>query len=126
MLNLKKITMTLAILAFTSPLLITDAFANKNYGGGFTGNRPDLVTVEEAKKMPDNSYATLRGNIVRYNGDEKYLFRDASGEQIIEIDNDIWRGQQISADDLVEILVEIDKDWGIAEFEAEEISIVQK
>ncbi len=126
MLNLKKIMMVALLVALASPIYASEALANKKNTGGFTGLRPEITSVVDAQKMPDNSWTTLRGYIVRYNGDEKYLFKDSTGEQIIEIDNDIWRGQNISPDDLVEIVVEIDKDFRRVEFEAEEIRIVQQ
>jgi uncharacterized protein (TIGR00156 family) len=68
-------------------------------------------TVEEAKALRDDIPVQLQGNIVRALGDEKYVFRDASGEIVVEIDDDIWRGVTVSPNDRVEIRGEIDKDF---------------
>ncbi|MDR0575987.1 MAG: NirD/YgiW/YdeI family stress tolerance protein [Candidatus Accumulibacter sp.] len=70
-----------------------------------------IVTVEEAKKLRDDTPARLQGNIVRALGDEKYIFRDASGEIVVEIDDDVWRGVTVGPGDSVEIRGEVDKDF---------------
>jgi uncharacterized protein (TIGR00156 family) len=69
-----------------------------------------VITVVEAKKLRDDTYVQLQGVIVRALGDEKYMFRDSSGEIVVEIDDDVWRGVTVSPDDGVEIRGEIDKD----------------
>jgi uncharacterized protein (TIGR00156 family) len=82
--------------------------------GGFVDNASQsasALTVEEAKKLRDDSSVQLQGNIVRALGDEKYTFRDASGEIVVEIDNDVWRGVTVGPGDKVEIRGEIDKDF---------------
>ncbi len=124
MLNLKKIVQLLAVLALTSPLFIEVALANNNLGGGFTGTGPSLSTIAEAIKMPDESYVTLQGNIIRYNGDEKYTFKDSSGEHIVEIDDDIWRGLHVNAQNVVELLVEVEKEWNFVELEVAKVTII--
>ena len=79
--------------------------------GGYTGPGPALVTVEQAKTMPDDAWVTLKGNIVQSLGDKRYLFRDATGEVQVKIGRKAWRGQDIGAGDVVEIRGEVDKDW---------------
>jgi uncharacterized protein (TIGR00156 family) len=83
--------------------------------GGFVDNvgqsAANALTVEDAKKLRDDSPVQLQGNVVRALGDEKYAFRDASGEIIVEIDDDVWRGVTVGPDDKVEIRGEIDKDF---------------
>jgi uncharacterized protein (TIGR00156 family) len=83
--------------------------------GGFVDNAgrsavSGATTVEEAKKLRDDTPIQLQGQIVRALGDEKYVFRDSSGEIVVEIDDDAWRGVTIGPDDRVEIRGEIDKD----------------
>jgi uncharacterized protein (TIGR00156 family) len=92
--------------------------------GGFVGPSatPEAKTVAEARSLPDDARVALQGNIVRSLGDEKYLFRDKSGEIVVEIDDDLWRGQTVEPRDSVEIRGEIDRDWGISvEIEADQI-----
>ncbi|MDR2259593.1 MAG: NirD/YgiW/YdeI family stress tolerance protein [Azoarcus sp.] len=84
--------------------------------GGFVGPSavPEAKTVGEAKSLPDDAKVSLRGNIVRGLGDEKYLFQDATGKIVVEIDDDLWRGQTVEAKDTVEIRGEVDRDWAIS------------
>ncbi|MDR2112406.1 MAG: NirD/YgiW/YdeI family stress tolerance protein [Candidatus Accumulibacter sp.] len=84
--------------------------------GGFVDNSgrsaaSAALSVEEAKKLRDDSPVQLQGNIVRALGDEKYVLRDASGEIVVEIDDDVWRGVTVGPDDKVEIRGEIDRDF---------------
>lgn len=76
---------------------------------GFTGPSEQAgVSVEEAKKMPDDSHVVLRGKIEKSLGDEKYVFKDKTGSIQIEIDDDDWNGLEVSPEDLVEISGEVD------------------
>lgn len=76
---------------------------------GFNGpSDASAVTVEQAKKMKDDSHVVLRGNIEKHLGGEDYLFKDATGTIKIEIDDDDWKGLDVSAKDTVEIRGEVD------------------
>ncbi|MDR1609223.1 MAG: NirD/YgiW/YdeI family stress tolerance protein [Deltaproteobacteria bacterium] len=94
-------------------------------GGGFTGPGLASSSVADALKLRDDSYVILKGNIVRHLGKEKFLFRDLTGEITVEIDNDKWRGQNVSPETTVEIRGEIDKDWNSVEVEVDQIAIVK-
>jgi uncharacterized protein (TIGR00156 family) len=65
-------------------------------------------TVEQAKNLPDDAYIELAGTIDRFLGDEKYIFRDATGSITIEIDHKD-RGD-FSVGDTVRITGEVDVD----------------
>ncbi len=90
--------------------------------GGYTGPGPVLSTVEETKKMRDDSLVTLRGTIERHLGKDKYLFRDATGSITVDIDPYTWRGQAVGAADQVEIQGEVDKDWNSVEIEVDRLT----
>ncbi|MDR1872528.1 MAG: YgiW/YdeI family stress tolerance OB fold protein [Deltaproteobacteria bacterium] len=94
-------------------------------GGGFTGPGLSLTTVAEALKLPDDSYAHLKGNIIRHLGKDKYLFSDATGEINVDIDADKWHGQNVTPETTVEIKGEIDKDWNSVEVDVDQIAIVK-
>jgi uncharacterized protein (TIGR00156 family) len=68
-------------------------------------------TVANAKSMRDDSPVRLQGHIIRSLGGEKYIFRDSTGEIVVEIDHDDWRGVTVTPDDKVEISGEIDRDF---------------
>ncbi|MBD5608527.1 MAG: NirD/YgiW/YdeI family stress tolerance protein [Desulfovibrio sp.] len=70
------------------------------------------TTVQAAKKMSDDSRVALTGNIVSRIGDDKYLFRDGTGDIIVEIDDEDFGGQDVSAQNTVIIIGEVDKDFG--------------
>ena len=87
-----------ALLAFafvcSAPAFSQAAFSNSSGQntavGGFSGPGPGLLTVEQAKGMSDDSYVAVKGSIVQQLGDEKYLFKDATGTITVEIDHDVW------------------------------------
>jgi uncharacterized protein (TIGR00156 family) len=81
-----------------------------NAQSGYKGPGPSQLSVAEAKKLRDDSPVTLRGNIVRSLGAEKYVFSDHSGSITVDIDNKIWIDLEIDENDLVEISGEIDRE----------------
>lgn len=81
--------------------------------GGFSGpGASNNTTVQAAKGMRDDTHVTLTGNIVSRIRGDKYLFRDATGEITVEIDDDEFRGQNVSPDNTVRIYGEVEKDFG--------------
>ncbi len=87
--------------------------------GGFTGPGPNLIGVMQAKQLPDDTWVTLKGHILRHEGKDIYVFKDKSGEARIDIDDDAWGGLHISPQDFVELVGKVDKDWGGVEIEVE-------
>ncbi len=113
----------IAIIFFAAAMIAGSALAqgfndyndqqNYGYGGGFQddGSSQALITpVKKALRMRDDTIVILRGNLVRRIGDEKYLFHDATGEIIVEIDDDKWGGVTASPKDTLELSGEIDRD----------------
>jgi uncharacterized protein (TIGR00156 family) len=74
-------------------------------GQAVTVSQP--VTVRAATNLPSNSWVIVSGNIINALRDEKYTFRDSSGEIILEIERDVWRGLSIGVSDRVEISGEL-------------------
>ncbi len=100
--------------------------------GSYTGpgssparNAGGLVTVAELKDLRDDARVTLQGTIVNQLSREKYTFRDASGEVVVEIEREIWRrlSETIGENDRVEIFGELDKEHLGARIEIEVKSI---
>ncbi len=89
--------------------------------GGFTGPSMLKTTVEQAKTFKDDAHVVLEGNIVENLEKEKYLFRDSTGNITIEIDNDNWRGVNVSPEDIIIIHGEIDKEWNSIEIDVDMI-----
>src|SRR5699024_11590732 len=53
--------------------------ATQSQAGGFQGPNGSVTTVESAKSLRDDTWVTLRGNIVERISDDLYVFKDASG-----------------------------------------------
>jgi uncharacterized protein (TIGR00156 family) len=99
-------------------------FAANAQTGGFTG--PDnrtLVTAIEVTKLPDDAEVRLTGYIVKNIGDEKYEFRDDTGTIIVEIDDEDWKGMEVSPEDRVEITGEVDQEWQKTELDVDTIRL---
>lgn len=78
-------------------------------------------TVESAKSLRDDTWVTLRGNIVERISDDLYVFKDASGTINVDIDHKRWNGVTVTPKDTVEIQGEVDKDWNSVEIDVKQI-----
>ncbi len=90
-------------------------------GGSYTGPGPAVMTIKEAYNQADDTWLTLKGKLVNHVGGKVYTFQDASGTGKVKVDDDAWNGQSIGPNDVVELLVDVDKDWGSVELEVERI-----
>lgn len=105
---MKKIFFIAAALLFSTDL------SHAQFAGGFEGPsaaKNNAVSVQNALKQRDDSKVMLRGNIINSLGDEKYTFKDSTGEVVVEIDDDEWNGLNVTPESTVEIFGEVDKEW---------------
>ena len=81
-------------------------------GGAFTPyTGPSMtLTVAQASNLPNKAPVILTGVIVQHLGNDRYLFRDDSGEMPIKIKWDRWRGVSVGPSDQVEISGQIKRD----------------
>lgn len=70
----------------------------------------EMLTVAQAKNLPDDTYVILTGNIINKIGKEDYIFKDASGEIQVEIDRDLFYGLELGPKDTVRLTGEIDRE----------------
>ncbi|MDM2934020.1 YgiW/YdeI family stress tolerance OB fold protein [Citrobacter sp. Cu233] len=98
----------------------------QSQNGGFTGPNGSSTTVESAKSLRDDTWVTLRGNIVERISDDLYLFKDATGTVNVDIDHKRWNGVTVGPQDTVEIQGEVDKDWNSVEIDVKQITKVAK
>ncbi len=89
--------------------------------GGFTGPTGTITTVQSAKSLRDDTWVTLRGNIVERISDSTYLFKDSTGTINVDINSKRWNGVTVGPQDMVEIVGEVDKDWNSVEIDVKEI-----
>lgn len=114
---MKKIALTslfLLMSALSSTVLSNQVITNA--AGGFSGPGEEtlITTVRgalDSGQFTDDIPVRLTGFIVRSLGDEKYLFKDHTGEIKVEIDNDKWFGLQ--ATPTLEVIIdgEIDNEF---------------
>ncbi len=115
-----------ALTLMSAPMHVLAAYSGPSSGGGgFSGPGPAVMTVKQASKQADDTWVTLRGKIISQHSDDMYTFQDASGQMLVEIDDDAWGGQKISAQNTVELLVKIDKDWNKTELEVETVRFIK-
>ncbi|MGQ5628480.1 NirD/YgiW/YdeI family stress tolerance protein [Edwardsiella piscicida] len=100
-------------------LLSVHAYAGFNgsaagYGsGGFSGPAAGAVSTAEINGytwMQDDKPVVLEGKIVRSLGGKHYVFSDAKGETMVEIDNDEWRGIQVTPQNRLRLYGTVDKE----------------
>lgn len=79
--------------------------------GGFAGEAvaTTYTSAADVENLADETYVTLKGNIVSKIGHEKYSFKDASGTIIVDIDDDDWHGVVANPTDVVILEGEVDK-----------------
>lgn len=125
----KLLALTSIIFIMTTSTVYAGYADNTQYNnavGGYTGASQDKVTTAASvKTFADNSYISLQGNIVSKIGKEKYLFKDSTGTITVEIDDKVWAGTTVNANDTVKITGEVDKDFSSLSVEVDTISIIK-
>ncbi|MDW2975261.1 MAG: NirD/YgiW/YdeI family stress tolerance protein [Alphaproteobacteria bacterium] len=81
----------------------------QNERGGFISGAETVVTIKQVNEMRDDVPVIIQGKIIQRMGDEKYLFEDGTGSITIEIDDDNWRGQNVTPEDTVKMYGETDR-----------------
>lgn len=81
------------------------------------------VTVAEALKLSDDTPVVLNGQIEKSLGDEKYQFKDATGTVVVEIDDEDWRGLDVTPNDVITIKGEVDKDMFKTEIDVDVVEL---
>ena len=130
---MKKLAALFTVMALCSaPVLAAEQggfsgpSTTKSQTGGFVGPDVSVTTVEAAKSMRDDTWVTLRGNIVERISDDLYLFKDNTGTINVDIDHKRWNGVTVTPQDKVEIRGEVDKDWNSVEIDVKQISKFDK
>lgn len=113
---MKKLMTLLSLLVFSAT-----ALANFQ-GNNASSQKMKISKVLQAKKAPDDSHIVLRGYIVKKVGDEKYLFKDSSGQIYVEIDDEVWRGLQVFPKEKITLYGTVDKENGRTEIDVKRIS----
>ncbi|WP_297216477.1 NirD/YgiW/YdeI family stress tolerance protein [uncultured Desulfovibrio sp.] len=105
----KTLLASLLVLTLASPVLaapaVTGGFQGPTAGAGST-------TVAEALKAADDAPVVLTGNIMaRMVGtDDKYTFRDKTGEILVDIDDELFHGRVVTPQNTVRLSGKVDKE----------------
>ncbi|QIW14913.1 TIGR00156 family protein [Pasteurellaceae bacterium RH1A] len=109
---MKKLLALSTLFMATSALAAGGFQGNNAQAGGFNNtNVGQVMTIAQAKEAKDNSIVTLEGNIVKQIDKDEFIFRDASGEIKIEVEDEAWNGQNITPSDKIRIEGKLDKEW---------------
>ena len=95
--------------------------------GVYTG--PSSVQLQTTKQLlgtgKDNQKARLHGRIASYDGGGRYTFADACGRLQVKISLDHFpSGHNVSAEQNVELVGEIDKDFRKLEFDVDQVRLM--
>ena len=97
--------------------------------GGFKGPGAAITvdTVAKALKAKDESPAMLEGRILSAGPKhEEYVFEDATGKIVIEIDDDLFHGRTVTPENVIRIWGEVDtKLAGDSEVEVDRFDIIK-
>ena len=93
----------LLILALTAP-------ADAAFDG--PGTPPTVKEAAGVASAAKDSGAVLEGSLTRKVKDELYIFQDASGEVLVEIDDDLMANRSITPDTRVRLKGEVDRKKG--------------
>ncbi|GMO60559.1 MAG: OB fold stress tolerance protein YgiW [Rickettsiales bacterium] len=117
---IKKIFISLAIML----ILIMPVFAGYK-GPTDANNTNDVISVEQAKHLEDDSRVVLRGKIDKHLEGKKYVFSDETGNINVDIDDKLWHGFSVDHTESVEIHGEVDKDSEKIEIEVKTMQKIQ-
>lgn len=86
--------------------------------------RASSVSIAEAQAAADETLVVVEANIIQDLGSERYLVRDASGQIIAEIDEDIIGEVQVAPDTTLRLFGEIDRNDSRSVLQVEKIQII--
>ncbi|MFD1800951.1 YgiW/YdeI family stress tolerance OB fold protein [Mixta tenebrionis] len=108
----KMLTLALAVL-LTAPLFAADGGfnphgsapppADQKSGYRAVTDNQQITAAQQLPQLASGDTVTLQGNIIRQSGAKTWQLRDRSGTAQLQIDDDVWRGQQVKPDDLIAV-----------------------
>lgn len=116
--------MKLPVAAFLSLLIMPYALADDQGGlkkdvapppphaieDGYRGtDDAEKMAIEQAKTLHDGATVSLRGNLIDHKGDDRYVFRDKSGEINVIIPSAVFDGREVQPDQMININGSLDK-----------------
>ncbi|POP41201.1 TIGR00156 family protein [Superficieibacter electus] len=68
-----------------------------------------ISTVEKAKEMHDGASVSFRGNLLKKTADDRFKFRDKTGEIDVQIPPSVFDEREVKPDHLVTLSGSLDK-----------------
>ena len=103
-----------SLLTFPCAAAAAEGFQGPQGAGGFQGPTSAVTvdTVAKAQKSQDETPVTLTGTILERiaGGDDKYTFRDSSGQIVVEIDEELFLGRSVTPQTKVRLYGKVDKE----------------
>ncbi|WP_301099154.1 NirD/YgiW/YdeI family stress tolerance protein [Otariodibacter sp.] len=107
--------------------LTLSIFSVASFAEGFSDpNQSQVITkISELDKLNDDQLVVLQGKIVKRIGKEDFIIRDRSGEKRVEIEDEAWRGIDLTPNDEVRFYGEVEKSWNKTEVEIHRMEKIQ-
>lgn len=96
--------------------------AQQTFGAPQTAQK---ISVKQALAARDDSFVTIEGRILSQVDGDEYIVADESGQIRVEIDEHVWRGQNVSTQDKVRLSGEIDSEWNKTELKVRELTVIK-
>lgn len=121
---------TIATIALAAGIALSPVVAQAAFQGpAATPNSANNMTVSEVLSLKlDREYVCMTGNIVNkvMTDHEKYTFSDATGSMIVDIDDKIFAGQDVTPQTKIRLCGEVDTEtFKPNEFDAEGLQILR-
>ena len=104
-------------------LFLTFSILTAN-AGGFNG-QTQKASIVEALNLPNDSYVTVQGNIVKRLSSDTYMFKDNSGTMTVEIDNTKWGALVVNEKDTLELTGEIERKFNQVQLEVDSVKKIK-
>lgn len=117
----------ISILTLVAVMPICSAFAgsgqnmNRMNNMNNMNNQPAVWSVTEVLALPDDTPVVMRGRITKNMGNNIFVFEDASGTIMMEIDEADWNGNTVRVDDIVTVYGNVDKSSDYTEIDVDSI-----
>ena len=108
--HIRKLMLTLA-LAYLSQSAFAEGFSKSVPANAKLASYQTISTVKTAKQEADGKIVILEGHIsdrAHTVNPEEFWFQDETGGIKIEINQDVWRGQDVNPQQKIRILGEVD------------------
>lgn len=112
----------ISILTLVALMPVCNAFAGpgKNMNNNMN-TQPAVWSVTEVLTLPDDTPVVMRGRITKNMGNNIFVFEDASGTIMMEIDEADWNGNTVRVDDIVTVYGNVDKSSNYTEIDVDSI-----